>query len=171
MKVNFTATLFFLMALEPLWALDAFQSPDLFTIRRTPWTSDQLIARPLSKHRTAQTQNKATIPTSERGKTIHALLRPLGYGDRRPVTLPRYPLNMKLGVPQNRSGRGRKEKNLALPGLELPPLDRPACSKSPYRLGYRSCRFMDEQNTLLFNCRVKWIHFYVEKFRNNSCIK
>jgi hypothetical protein len=30
-----------LMALQPLWALAAFQPPDLFTIGRTPWTSDQ----------------------------------------------------------------------------------------------------------------------------------
>jgi hypothetical protein len=35
-----------------------FQSPDLFTIDRAPWTSDQLIARSLPKHRTAQTHNK-----------------------------------------------------------------------------------------------------------------
>jgi hypothetical protein len=43
----------FLMALQPLWALAAFESPDIFTIGRTPWTSDQLVARPLTKHRTA----------------------------------------------------------------------------------------------------------------------
>jgi hypothetical protein len=48
----------FLMALQPLWALAAFQFPDLFTISKTPWRSDQLLARPLPKHRTAQTQNK-----------------------------------------------------------------------------------------------------------------
>jgi hypothetical protein len=35
------------MALQPLWALAAFQSPDLFTIDRTPSTSDQLVARSL----------------------------------------------------------------------------------------------------------------------------
>jgi hypothetical protein len=34
------------------------QFPDLFTIGRTPWTCDELVARPLPKHRTAQTQNK-----------------------------------------------------------------------------------------------------------------
>jgi hypothetical protein len=49
---------FFPLALQPLWALAAYQSPDLFTIGRTPWTCDQPVARPLSKHRTAQTQNK-----------------------------------------------------------------------------------------------------------------
>jgi hypothetical protein len=31
---------------------------DHFTDGRTPWTSDQLVARPLSTHRTTQTQNK-----------------------------------------------------------------------------------------------------------------
>jgi hypothetical protein len=40
------------------WALaSAFQFHDHFTDGRTPWTSDQLVARPLPKHRT-QTQNK-----------------------------------------------------------------------------------------------------------------
>jgi hypothetical protein len=43
------------MTLQPLWTLAAFQSPDLFTIGRTPWTSDQLVERPLPKLRTAQT--------------------------------------------------------------------------------------------------------------------
>jgi hypothetical protein len=68
---------------------------DQFTESRTLWTSDQLVARPLPKHRTTQTQNKHIhIPN------IHALfgvrthdpgfracedrtcLRPLGYRDR-----------------------------------------------------------------------------------------
>jgi hypothetical protein len=49
---------FFLLALQPLWALAAFLFPDLFTIGRTPWTCDQPVAKPLPKHRTAQTQNK-----------------------------------------------------------------------------------------------------------------
>jgi hypothetical protein len=40
------------------WPL--FQFPDLFTIGRTPWTSDQHVPRPLPKHRTTQTQNKCT---------------------------------------------------------------------------------------------------------------
>jgi hypothetical protein len=48
----------FLIALQPLWALASFQFPDLFTIGWTPWTSEQLVARLLPKHRTAQTQNK-----------------------------------------------------------------------------------------------------------------
>jgi hypothetical protein len=58
-----------------------------FTDGRTPWTSDQPVARPLPKHRTTQTQNKCIhtpnihtlsgirtmIPVSERAKTVHAL--------------------------------------------------------------------------------------------------
>jgi hypothetical protein len=32
----------------------------LYTVGRTPWTGDQPVARPLSIHRTAQTQNKRT---------------------------------------------------------------------------------------------------------------
>jgi hypothetical protein len=50
--------LFFSLALQPVWALAAFYSPDLFTIGSTPWTCDQPVARSLPKHRTAQTQNK-----------------------------------------------------------------------------------------------------------------
>jgi hypothetical protein len=34
----------FLLALQSLWALVSFQFPDLFTIGRTPWMSDQLFA-------------------------------------------------------------------------------------------------------------------------------
>jgi hypothetical protein len=84
------------LPLQPPWALASdVQFHDHFTDGRTPWTSDQLVARPLPKHRTTQTQNKHThIPN------IHALygirthnpgfranensicLRPLGYHDR-----------------------------------------------------------------------------------------
>jgi hypothetical protein len=39
------------------WPL-IFQFHDHFTDGRTPWTSDQPVARPLPKHRTTQTQNK-----------------------------------------------------------------------------------------------------------------
>jgi hypothetical protein len=47
---------FFSMALQPPSALSsAFQFHDHFTYGRTPWTSDQLVARPLPKHRTTQT--------------------------------------------------------------------------------------------------------------------
>jgi hypothetical protein len=77
-----------------------FQFHDHFTDGRTPWTSDHLVARPLPKHRTTQTQNKHIhIPN------IHALcgirthdpgfrasedstcLRLFGYSDRRNVFL------------------------------------------------------------------------------------
>jgi hypothetical protein len=61
----------------------------LFTDHRTPWTSDQPVARPLPTHRTIQTQNKRIhketsmprvgfeprILASERAKTVHALDR------------------------------------------------------------------------------------------------
>jgi hypothetical protein len=58
-----------------------------YTVGRTPWTRDQLIARLLHRHRTTQTRNKGaqtsmprlglepTIPEFERGKTVHALDR------------------------------------------------------------------------------------------------
>jgi hypothetical protein len=57
----------------------------LYTVGRTPWTGDQAIARPLSAHRTAQTQNKRTqasmfqvgfeltIPVFKQANTVHAL--------------------------------------------------------------------------------------------------
>jgi hypothetical protein len=35
-------------------------SLDLYTIGRTPWTSDRPVARPLPKYRTIQTENKRT---------------------------------------------------------------------------------------------------------------
>jgi hypothetical protein len=59
----------------------------LYTVGRVPWTRDQPVARPLSTHRTAQTQNKRTqtskpevgfeptIPVFERMTTVHALDR------------------------------------------------------------------------------------------------
>jgi hypothetical protein len=76
-------------------ALAAFQSPDLFTTGRTPWTRDQLVARPLPKHRTAQTHNKHTytpnilalgrIRTHDhnvQSSEDSSCLRTLGYRDR-----------------------------------------------------------------------------------------
>jgi hypothetical protein len=62
---------------------------DLYTICRTPWTSDRPIARPLPKYRTTQTQKNAhtrqksmpevgfepMITAFERAKTVHALDR------------------------------------------------------------------------------------------------
>jgi hypothetical protein len=66
------------------WSTNKFRN-NFFRDGRTPWTVDQLVARPLSKHRSTQTQNKrihtplvgfeVTIPASERTKTIHALDR------------------------------------------------------------------------------------------------
>jgi hypothetical protein len=56
-----------------------------YTVGKTPWTGDQLVARPLSAHRTAQTQNKRiqtsipwagfepTTPVFERARAVHAL--------------------------------------------------------------------------------------------------
>jgi hypothetical protein len=71
----------FSLSLQPPWSMASdFQFHDHFTDGRTPWTSDQLIARPLPKHGTTQTQNKhihyetsmpcvgfeTTMPVSER---------------------------------------------------------------------------------------------------------
>jgi hypothetical protein len=66
-----------------------------FTDGRTPWTSDQPVARPLSKHRTTQTQNKHIhIPNIDalcgirthdpgfRGSEDSLCLRLLGHLDR-----------------------------------------------------------------------------------------
>jgi hypothetical protein len=65
------------------------QFNDHFTDSRTPWTSDQLVAIPLPKQRTTQTQTKyihirnihafvgfePTISASELAKTVHVLDR------------------------------------------------------------------------------------------------
>jgi hypothetical protein len=66
-----------------------------FTGGRTAWTSDQLVARPLPKHRTTQTQNKhihtpnihaldgiGTHDPGFRASEDSTCLRPLGYRDR-----------------------------------------------------------------------------------------
>jgi hypothetical protein len=75
------------MALRPLWTLVAFQFPNLYIFFRTPWTGDQLVARPLPTHGTTQTRNKRrqtsmprvgfepTIPVFKRAKTVHVLER------------------------------------------------------------------------------------------------
>jgi hypothetical protein len=51
-----------LMALQPFLLGPGllFSFVMLFTDGRTPWTSDQPVARPLPTHRTTQTQNKRT---------------------------------------------------------------------------------------------------------------
>jgi hypothetical protein len=79
--------IFFTGSTAPLgpWPL-IFQSHDRFTDGGIPWASDQLVGRPLPKHRTRQTQNKhiyqtsmpcvgfePTIPSFEQAKTVHAL--------------------------------------------------------------------------------------------------
>jgi hypothetical protein len=68
-----------------------FQFYDHFTDGRTPWTSDQPVARPLPKHRTTQIQNThihipnihnlCGIRTHDPGEDT-TCLRSLGYRDR-----------------------------------------------------------------------------------------
>jgi hypothetical protein len=91
----------FSLALQPPWALASnFQLHDHFTDSRTPWTSDQLVARPLPKHRTAQIQNEHLhIPNSHdlcgirthdpgfRVSEDNACLRQLGCRDRNFVVI------------------------------------------------------------------------------------
>jgi cytochrome bd-type quinol oxidase subunit 1 len=67
------------------WTSAAFSvSWFFYTVCRTPWTGDHTVARPLSAHRTPQTQNKRTqtsmppvgfehtIQMFKRAKTVHA---------------------------------------------------------------------------------------------------
>jgi hypothetical protein len=95
LSYNSLASLGFIIGIHSLMAQQPFIGPwpllqfrNLFyTDGRTPWTSDQPVARPLPTHRTTQTQNKRTqtsmlwvefeprIPAFERVKTIHALGR------------------------------------------------------------------------------------------------
>jgi hypothetical protein len=69
------------------WAL-ASSSVSFYTDGRTPWASDQPVARPLPTFKTTQTQNKRThrhpctefgfeptIPAFKRTKTVHVLDR------------------------------------------------------------------------------------------------
>jgi hypothetical protein len=49
---------FFTGSTDPRRPWPLFQFHDHFTDGRTPWTSDQLVARTLRKYRTTQTQNK-----------------------------------------------------------------------------------------------------------------
>jgi hypothetical protein len=67
------------------WPL--FQFLNLYTVGRTLWEGDQLVARPLPTKKITQTQNKVTqtsmprvgfeptIPVFERAKMVHALDR------------------------------------------------------------------------------------------------
>jgi hypothetical protein len=93
---------FFYWLYSPRGSWSLFQFYDHFTDGRTPWASDQLVARPLTTNRTTQTQNKH-IHT----QNIHALcgirihdpgfrasednscLRPRVYCDRLRITLAR----------------------------------------------------------------------------------
>jgi hypothetical protein len=84
------------LSVQPPWALaSAFQFHDHFTDGRAPWTSDQLVAWPLHKHRTRQTQNKhihtpnihalcgiRTHDPSFRASEDSSCLRQLDYCDR-----------------------------------------------------------------------------------------
>jgi hypothetical protein len=87
---------FFTGSTAPLGPGLCFQFYDHFTDGRTFWTSDQLVARPLPKHRTthAHTPNihaLCEIRTHEpslRASEDSTCLRPLGYCDRRNYGLP-----------------------------------------------------------------------------------
>jgi hypothetical protein len=89
------AIFFFTGSTAPVGPGLCFHFHDHFTDSRTPWTSDQLVARPLSKHRTTQTQNKhihtptihalCGIRTHDprfRGSEDSSCLRQLSYRDR-----------------------------------------------------------------------------------------
>jgi hypothetical protein len=89
-------SLIFSLALQPPWALaSGFYFYDYFTDRRASWTGDHLVARPLPKHRTTQTQNKhihipnihascgiRTHDPGFRASEDSTCLRTLGYRDR-----------------------------------------------------------------------------------------
>jgi hypothetical protein len=78
----------YLWRYSPLFDLGFFFSFSiLYTVRKTPWTVDQPVARPLPTQRTTQTQNRRTRTSMaqvgfepnnlafERAKAIHALDR------------------------------------------------------------------------------------------------
>jgi hypothetical protein len=81
------------MALQPFvgpWPLLQFRN-HFYTVNRTHWTRDQPVARPLPTHRTAQTQNKRTMPwvgfeptilAFERASEDSSCLRPRDHCDR-----------------------------------------------------------------------------------------
>jgi hypothetical protein len=93
---------FFSMALPAHsgpWPLIQFRN-HFYTDGRTPWTSDQPVARPLPKHTTKQTQNKRihtpNIHASSRNRAHDpsgrasedsSCLRPRGYCDRLHIIL------------------------------------------------------------------------------------
>jgi hypothetical protein len=63
----------------------------------------------------------------------------------------RYPSDRRLDGPRHRPGRCGKEKNLALSGLELRPLDHPCHSQAQYRLRYLLCYVTDS-----IDCKTTW---------------
>jgi hypothetical protein len=78
--------LYLSMALQPfVRSFTLFSFLILYTVGRTPWTGDQLVAKPLPIRRTTQTQNKRTqtsmsrvgfeptTPMLDGAKTVHAL--------------------------------------------------------------------------------------------------
>jgi hypothetical protein len=91
-----TAVYFFTMTSSPFRVQASYSVPwSFFTDGRTPWTSDQPVARLLPKHTTTQKQNKhihtsnihalSGIPTHEpsvRASEVSSCLRPRGYCDR-----------------------------------------------------------------------------------------
>jgi hypothetical protein len=94
---------FFSLAVQPPYTLASdFQFHDHCTDGRIPWTSDQLVARPLPKHRTTQAQSKhlhipnihafCGIRTHDPGfraseDSTGTCLRVLGYRERQRVLL------------------------------------------------------------------------------------
>jgi hypothetical protein len=93
-----------------LWRIGLIsQFYDHFTGCTTPWTGDQLVARPLPKHRTSQTQNKRihipnihalcgtrTYEPGFRASEDSTCLRPLGYRGRQWVYRSIFLLNTTL---------------------------------------------------------------------------
>jgi hypothetical protein len=101
-KIYPSVTFFFHWLYSPLgpWPLIS-QFHDHFSDGKTPWTSDQLVTRPLPKHRTTQIQNKhihtpnihalcgiRTHDLGFRASLDSSCPRPLGYRDLLSVTLP-----------------------------------------------------------------------------------
>jgi hypothetical protein len=90
--ITFTDSFHWLHSLLGSWP-QIFSFIISFTDGRTPWTSDQLVARSLLKHRTIQTQNKyipnihalcgiRTHDPGFRASENSSCFRPLGYRDR-----------------------------------------------------------------------------------------
>jgi hypothetical protein len=81
---------------------------------------------------------------------------------------PCYPLDRRLGGPQNDLKDVKKRKFLTLPGLELRPLGRPPRSQSLYGLRYRGsflrCVICGYLFILVFH---KWRTFCLSFLRNN----